>query len=335
MTELAGPHAPDLLRGDKPRPLQDADMLLHAREGLVKLRCKLRDRSVSTSEVLQNAASGCVRECGERSIKAGFIMSRKEWPLCGVPVKELRKMPAIAKPEETTIQGKVMTRRTAQETQNHYFDKMGPDLGLQFAGLWQEVVYAHIKWAEFMELYGSNAARVELLNRTAPGFFAMLQGVLFEETLLHIARLTDPSRTGKDKDNLSIRNLPVLVDHPETKQKLAVAVEVAVHLSDFCRDWRNRHIAHRDLALATGNSALALKNASKAQVKEALRAIADVLNIAEAHFADSETYFGIGRGTGGAVSLLYVLNDGMDVQTKREERLLAGEFSEDDIQRPV
>src|SRR6187397_1448728 len=29
--ELAGPHAPDLLRGDEPRLLQDADVLLHAR----------------------------------------------------------------------------------------------------------------------------------------------------------------------------------------------------------------------------------------------------------------------------------------------------------------
>src|SRR5580700_10382261 len=35
--EPAGPHAPDLLRGDEPRPLQHADMLLHAREGHVKL----------------------------------------------------------------------------------------------------------------------------------------------------------------------------------------------------------------------------------------------------------------------------------------------------------
>src|ERR1700738_1224403 len=29
--ELAGPHAPDLLRGDEPRLLQDADVLLHPR----------------------------------------------------------------------------------------------------------------------------------------------------------------------------------------------------------------------------------------------------------------------------------------------------------------
>src|SRR5215470_6707313 len=41
--ELAGPHAPHLLRGDEPRLLQDADMLLHAREGHAELLGKLRD----------------------------------------------------------------------------------------------------------------------------------------------------------------------------------------------------------------------------------------------------------------------------------------------------
>src|SRR6185369_16917647 len=34
--ELAGPHAPDLLRDDEPRLLQDADMLLHAGESHVE-----------------------------------------------------------------------------------------------------------------------------------------------------------------------------------------------------------------------------------------------------------------------------------------------------------
>src|SRR6204780_397307 len=70
--ELAGPHAPDLLRGDEPRLLQDADMLLHACEGHVELRGQVRDRSVGTPEMLQNAASGGVRERGERGIEAGL-----------------------------------------------------------------------------------------------------------------------------------------------------------------------------------------------------------------------------------------------------------------------
>src|ERR1700677_4690825 len=69
--ELAGPHAPDLLRGDEPRLLQDADMLLHAREGHVKPLGKVRDRSVCTPELLQNAASGGVRERGARGVEVG------------------------------------------------------------------------------------------------------------------------------------------------------------------------------------------------------------------------------------------------------------------------
>ena len=46
-------------------------MLLHAREGHLELLGEVRDRSVRTAELLQNAASGGVRERGERGIEAG------------------------------------------------------------------------------------------------------------------------------------------------------------------------------------------------------------------------------------------------------------------------
>src|SRR6185436_18119822 len=67
--EPAGPHAPDLRRGDEPRLFQDADVLLHARSGHVELVGKVRDRSVCTPELLQNTASGGVRERGKRRIQ--------------------------------------------------------------------------------------------------------------------------------------------------------------------------------------------------------------------------------------------------------------------------
>lgn len=63
--EPAGPHAPDLLCGDEPRPLQDTDVLLDARKGHLELRGKVRDGGVCTSELLQDAASGGVLERGE------------------------------------------------------------------------------------------------------------------------------------------------------------------------------------------------------------------------------------------------------------------------------
>src|SRR3954452_17783865 len=69
--ELAGPHAPELLRGDEPGLLQDADVLLHAREGHVELLGEVRDRSVGTSQLLQNAAPRGIRKRGERGVEAG------------------------------------------------------------------------------------------------------------------------------------------------------------------------------------------------------------------------------------------------------------------------
>src|SRR6187402_3952912 len=69
--ERAGPHAPDLLRGDEPRLLQDADVLLHARQGHVELLGKVRDRGVGTPELLQHAAPCGVRERGERGVEIG------------------------------------------------------------------------------------------------------------------------------------------------------------------------------------------------------------------------------------------------------------------------
>jgi uncharacterized protein YndB with AHSA1/START domain len=51
--ERAGPHAPDLLRGDEPRLFQDAHVLLHARARHVKPLGQIRDRRVCTSELLK------------------------------------------------------------------------------------------------------------------------------------------------------------------------------------------------------------------------------------------------------------------------------------------
>src|SRR5690606_29206109 len=71
--ELARPHPPDFFRGDEPRLFQDADVLLHAREGHTELPGKLRDRRVRMPQPFQDAASGGVRERGERGIQRGAL----------------------------------------------------------------------------------------------------------------------------------------------------------------------------------------------------------------------------------------------------------------------
>jgi hypothetical protein len=176
----------------------------------------------------------------------------------------------------------------------------------------EEVVWLHWNWAESVELFGSKPTRVELLNETAPAFFRMTQDALWEMTVLHIARLTDAPKS-RGRANLTIRNLPELVYDGDARQAMAALIDAAVSKASFCCDWRNRHIAHRDLDLALDRAAVPQELASRKLVNEALRAVADVLDYLDGYYMDTTTYFGVGPSIGNAVSLLHVLHDGLSV----------------------
>jgi hypothetical protein len=230
-----------------------------------------------------------------------------------------------------------MVNRTPAGAESRYIEKMGEALGTQFYALWNEVVWLHWNWAEFVELFGSRPSRVELLNEAAPAFFRMVQDALWETTLLHIARLTDPPRSGGrvDRANLTIGNLPELIADPDLKHAVSALLDTAVAKAGFCRDWRNRHIAHRDLNLALNKPANPLAAASRNQVTEVLKAIADVLNKVEGQYGGSQTYFQGPPGIGTAVSLLHVLDGGLRSKKARAERLARGEFTEEDYPRDL
>ena len=221
--------------------------------------------------------------------------------------------------------------RTAEEVKRHHIEVMGDDLGSLYHAVWNELAWLYSKWGEYVELFGTKPSRIDLVNRAAGHFFRIVQDSLWEDALLHIARLTDPPKS-VGKENLTIRKLPQLIVQEPLKTKVSELIDVAVEKAEFCRDWRNRHIAHKDLKLALSSGAEPLKPASRAKVKEALSSISDVLNALSNHYMDSTTMFeGVGNG-GGAVSLLYVIDDGLRAEEERNERRKAGDYRAADYQ---
>ena len=219
-----------------------------------------------------------------------------------------------------------MGSRTDEEIKRDYIAKMGLKLGTQFYELWRETVSLHWKWVEYRQLYGTNESRIELLNRAAPQFFRMVQDVLWEDIVLHVARLMD-----KRKGTLGIQKLPNLVKGEAAKKDVQNLVNEAGSKSKFCKDWRNRHIAHRNLALATNpQSVEPLETASREKMAEALDSIAAVLNAVSAHFRDSETSFHHIVITHGAEELLCVLDSGVRAELARRERLTNGKAVRED-----
>lgn len=223
------------------------------------------------------------------------------------------------------------THKTAEEVKQHHIEVLGEELGSLYHALWNELAWLYSKWDEYVELFGSKPSRIELVNKAAGHFFRIVQDSLWEDSLLHIARLTDSPKS-HGKENLTIRKLPDLITDEIFRKHLSELIVIAVEKTDFCRDWRNRHIAHKDLGLALKTGAEPLKDASRAKVKEALSAISDVLNAISGHYMDSTTGFaGIG-GSGRAVSLLYVLDDGIRTDEARNERRRAGNYRDEDYQ---
>lgn len=210
---------------------------------------------------------------------------------------------------------------------------MGEPLGQIYSALWQEIATLHFHWGEYVELFGNKPARITLLNDAAPFFFRMIQDGLLEMSVLHLARLTDApvSRGRNERTNLTIRSLPNLIAEPEFKATVATLINEAIAATDFCRDWRNRHIAHRDLKLALDQPTTPLAEGSRAAVKKALDALGAVLNALAGHYFKSETRFDLGAPRGGSASLLYVLSEGVRAQEAREKRPEEGRPAKEDF----
>lgn len=222
---------------------------------------------------------------------------------------------------------------TAEEDRLKNIDAMGEQVGSIYSLLWQELAWLYLTWAEYVALFGTKESRVTLLNGAAPAFTRIVQDSLWEGIILHIARLTDPPKS-MGKSNLSVRAFEEALTDDVLKVRVGSSVKEALDASDFCRDWRNRHLAHRDMHLALRTGGEPLKPASRLKVREALGALADVLNVLSRYYFNSTTFFDldvrVGGGSGGAMSLLYYIDMGVEAERVREERLKSGNFDPND-----
>jgi hypothetical protein len=224
------------------------------------------------------------------------------------------------------------TYRTSEEVKAEHIAKMGDQLGKAYNALYNELAWQFTKWRQYEELFGKKPERIDLLNEAAPLFFRLLQDTMWEDTLLHLARLTD-AVASRGKENLTVRQLPLLAE-PALKGELEALVEAAVEKTDFAADWRKRHIAHRDFKRVLAERPDQLAPASRLKVKQALESLATVLNRIDQHYFGSETVYDLGSDYGDAVSLLYVLRDGLKAERARKLRLQAGEPLDTDIGPP-
>ena len=214
--------------------------------------------------------------------------------------------------------------QSAEQVREKHLRDMGPDLGPVYHELWNEVTWLHAKWNQYRQLFGHSLQRVELLNKVAGHFFRIVQDALWDDVILHLARLTDPLKSG-GKANLSLRRLPKLISDATLKKEVGSLIEVALSTSLFVRDLRNRKLAHIDLALALKTGVEPIPGVSRDKVEAALSAVRVVLNKLEAYYWESETAYEHFISMGGeGDTLIYFMRAGLRAEDSRRERLRQG-----------
>jgi hypothetical protein len=169
---------------------------------------------------------------------------------------------------------------------DEYLRVLGPDLGAIYQALCDDVSWLHFKWKQYRILFAESEERIEILNKVGGTFFFIIQEVLHDDGLIHIARLIDRKDHGPDKEHLSLLQLAsaVKIKAPEIYFEISRLVKQARKKGRFVDDWRNLRLAHTSLDVAVGRGPQALPGVAREQIEAFMSALRDVLNKIPNHF---------------------------------------------------
>lgn len=199
-----------------------------------------------------------------------------------------------------------MSVMNESEIKNHHADKMGVCLAEVWCAIYQEVTRLHLRWREYLTLYGEGNDHIELMNRAAPNFFGMIQEGLRENIILHIARLTDAPYMGRDEQhqNLSIKLFPELIEDMTLKATVDQLICFADAAAEPCRASRHKWHAHRDWQIALDSNAEPLPEIQRQDIDESINAMIKILDLISTHYHNTPTSTLFVPESGGARTLL-------------------------------
>jgi len=190
-----------------------------------------------------------------------------------------------------------------------------PQLTDAWGFLHTEVVWLHGRWEIYDNLYGASPERIDLLNRTAPTFFAMLQSILLNDVQLTLSKLADPATTFK-RPNLTLETLLhgiTGLPEPQLATKLTPVLATYRAACEKVKARRNKDIAHFDFAtqIAPGRKAEVLPGPSRQEIDTALTALREFMKEVFGHFEGKHMAYELFSLHDGAHQLLLLLKQGV------------------------
>lgn len=126
---------------------------------------------------------------------------------------------------------------------------MDTEIRILFSSIDKEVVQLFYRWEIFRQLFDSGEENLNLLNQSGSNVFALLHGLIIENGLLTLCRLTDPEHSG-GYPNLSIRYFLGKIEatlSKEVREDFHGKLAKLESATESLRIHRNKRIAHLDL----------------------------------------------------------------------------------------
>lgn len=149
-----------------------------------------------------------------------------------------------------------------------------------FISVNSEITWLHTVWETYIQLYGTNDENMETMNITAPQFFGIIQYVLFSELVTTLNRLTDKHKTF-GKSNASLEQIIKNIDqtsYPELIAQLKTKIENIVTKTKPFREWRDKKIAHSDLATALEQNTEILPGITREYTQKLIEDVVEFIN---------------------------------------------------------
>ena len=193
-----------------------------------------------------------------------------------------------------------------------------------------ELIWLHSRWIIYRQLFGTDAERVDILNRSASTFANTLQTVLLDDVQLGLANLGDPADSGRFKNLTFARLANDVIATGVLSDKLPTLLDAYAISCTSIRDRRNKRIAHFDLD-AKLQPIEQTFGPSREEIEAALLAGRNFMNCIEQHFCGSQTAYELTVLQSDGDSLISTLRAGL-----RYRKLVAdGIIERDDLAKSV
>jgi hypothetical protein len=182
-----------------------------------------------------------------------------------------------------------------------------------FEHLQEEILWIHLRWNIYTQLFSTSAKRTGLLRDVAETFFFVLHQILLTDVQVSLSKLTDAASTGK-YDNLSLaqlqQRLEAVGDPALAKRTRDVLDSLKTKCEPF-RKWRDKKLVHFDLSTAMKLDGSSLPRVTSGMIDEPLELVRNFMNCIEGFYNERENFYQLVLTLSDAEPVVGLLADGL------------------------